>query len=82
MEIFTGESSIAIVAEKDSSEVPAALERTEFERVEIPEETGEVGKYVSGLGDERKELEIELKSIEISMEEIKNEVKGFLLATE
>ena len=82
MEIFTGESSIAIVAEKDSSEVPAALERTEFERVEIPEETGEVEKYVSGLGDERKGLESELKSIEIGMEEIKNEVKGFLLATE
>ena len=82
MEIFTGESSIAIVAEKDSSEVPAALERTEFERVEIPEETGEVEKYVSGLGDEREGLESELKSIEIGMEEIKSEVKGFLLATE
>ena len=82
IEMFAGENSIAIVAGTDSSEVSDALERTEFERVEIPDRLGEAGRYFSDLENERKELASELESIKIQMEEIKNEVKRFLLATE
>lgn len=82
VEIFTGENSIAIVAEADSSEVLNALERTEFERVEVPDRLGEAGGYFSDLENEGKELSSELGSIKIQMEKIKNEVKRFLLATE
>ncbi|MAO89034.1 MAG: V-type ATP synthase subunit I, partial [Dehalococcoidia bacterium] len=82
IEMFAGENSIAIVAETDSPEVSDALERTEFERVEIPDRVGEVGRYFSDLENEEKELVSELESIKIQMEEIKNEVKLFLLATE
>ncbi len=82
IEIFHGENSVAIVAELGVVEIPSLLEMTGFERVEIPEISGEVKEYVAGLESEQEELSKELESIKTQMEGIKGETKQFLLAVE
>ena len=84
-ELYTGEDTVAAFVYPESGSdgvLEDALVGIEFNRVEVPDASGDPDDYVAELRHEKQKLESKLERIEAELRDLQLEYGGFLLAAE